>query len=37
MFSDRVPPGARYVYALVAVDTAGNASPPSERVEETAR
>ena len=28
-----VQPGARYVYAVVAVDKAGNASPPSTRVE----
>ena len=34
-----VTPGVRYVYAVVAVDAADppNASPPSERVEETAR
>ena len=32
-----VKPGARYVYAVVAVDKAGNASPPSTRVEGTAR
>lgn len=34
-----VTPGVRYVYAVVAVDTADppNASAPSERVEETAR
>jgi hypothetical protein len=36
-FQDRVPAGVRYVYALEAVDKAGNASQPSERVEETAR
>ena len=36
-FQDRVPAGVRYVYALKAVDKAGNASPPSERIEETAR
>ena len=29
--------GVRYVYAIVAVDTAGNRSPESNRVEETAR
>jgi hypothetical protein len=32
-----VRPGQRYVYAVVAVDRAGNVSPPSNRVEETAR
>jgi hypothetical protein len=36
-FQDRVPAGVRYVYALKAVDKAGNASPASERIEETAR
>ena len=36
-FSDAVEPGVRYVYAIKAVDKAGNASPFSERVEETAR
>ncbi len=30
-------PGSRYVYAIVAVDKAGNASAQSNRVEETAR
>jgi hypothetical protein len=30
-------PGVRYVYAIVAVDTAKNTSPQSLRVEETAR
>ncbi|MEW6322961.1 MAG: fibronectin type III domain-containing protein, partial [Acidobacteriota bacterium] len=34
---ERVTPGTRYVYAVVAVDTAGNASGQSNRVEETAR
>jgi hypothetical protein len=29
--------GVRYVYAVVAIDTAGNASKPSKPVEETAR
>ena len=29
--------GARYTYAIVAVDRSGNASPPSARVEGTAR
>ena len=32
-----VTPGVRYVYAVVAVDTAGNRSPQSPRVEDTAR
>ena len=36
-YTDTVQPDTRYVYAVVAVDTAGNASVPSERVEETAR
>lgn len=36
-FTDAVQPGAHYVYAIKAVDKAGNASPYSERVEETAR
>ena len=36
-FQDRVPAGVRYVYALRAVDKAGNASQPSERLEESAR
>ena len=36
-FQDRVPAGVRYVYALRAVDKAGNASQPSERLEEAAR
>jgi len=36
-FADAVQAGARYAYAVQAVDTAGNASAPSERVEETAR
>ncbi len=34
---DTVKPGARYVYAVVAVDRSKNHSPPSSRVEETAR
>ena len=34
---ESVRPGVRYVYAVVAVDTAGNASGQSNRVEETAR
>ena len=37
VFQDRVPAGVRYVYALRAVDKAGNVSPLSESVEETAR
>jgi hypothetical protein len=32
-----VRPGVRYVYAVVAVDTSGNRSEPSNRVEETPR
>lgn len=32
-----VKPGVRYVYSVVAVDRAGNRSPESNRVEETAR
>lgn len=36
-FQDRVPAGVGYVYALRAVDKAGNASQPSERLEEAAR
>jgi hypothetical protein len=36
-FQDRVQPGVRFAYAIQAVDTAGNVSPPSTRVEETAR
>lgn len=34
---DSVRPGTRYVYAVVAVDRAGNASSQSNRAEETAR
>jgi len=36
-FQDHAPPGVRFAYAVRAVDTAGNLSPPSARVEETAR
>jgi hypothetical protein len=36
-FQDRVPAGVRYVYALRAVDRAGNASQASEPIEETPR
>ena len=36
-FSDRVPSGARFVYAVQAVDRAGNVSGESARIEETAR
>jgi len=36
-FQDKVQPGVRYAYAVRAVDTAGNMSAPSVRVEETAR
>ena len=34
---ETVKPGSRYVYAVVAVDRAGNLSPQSNRAEETAR
>jgi predicted small lipoprotein YifL len=34
---DTARPGVRYTYAVVAVDKAGNRSPESNRVEETAR
>jgi fibronectin type 3 domain-containing protein len=34
---ETVTPGTRYVYAVVAVDRAGNQSPESNRQEETAR
>jgi len=36
-FTDMVKPGVRFVFAVRAVDAAGNLSPPSARVEETAR
>jgi hypothetical protein len=36
-FQDHAPTGVRFAYAVQAVDTAGNLSPPSARVEETAR
>ena len=36
-FTDKVAAGVRFVYAIKAVDKAGNASEYSERVEETAR
>jgi hypothetical protein len=36
-FTDGVQPGVRYVYAIKAVDKAGNSSAWSERVEEMAR
>jgi predicted small lipoprotein YifL len=36
-YQDRVPAGERYVYAVEAVDKAGNASPASEGIEEAAR
>jgi hypothetical protein len=36
-FQDHAPAGVRFAYAVQAVDTAGNLSPPSARVEETAR
>jgi hypothetical protein len=37
IFNDAVQPGVRYVYAIVAVDKAGNRSGPSNRFEEAAR
>lgn len=36
-FRDTVPRGARFAYAVKAIDKAGNASPESARVEEAAR
>jgi len=36
-FTDTVQADTRYAYAVLAVDSAGNASAPSEPVEETAR
>jgi hypothetical protein len=36
-FKDDLAPGTRHVYAVRAVDKAGNLSAPSNRVEETAR
>jgi hypothetical protein len=36
-FQDHAKPGVRFAYAVQAVDTAGNVSPPSARIEETAR
>lgn len=36
-FADAVKAGVRYAYAVQAVDSADNASKPSDRVEETAR
>jgi hypothetical protein len=36
-FTDTVPTGMRYWYAVQAIDKAGNASPPSERRSEAAR
>jgi hypothetical protein len=36
-FTDSVQPGARYVYAVEAIDKAGNIGPISNRAEETAR
>ena len=36
-FTDEVKAGVQYVYAVQAVDKAGNVSPASNRVEETAR
>jgi len=37
VFDDKVPPGMRYVYAVQAVDRAGNHSPASAPVEDAAR
>jgi hypothetical protein len=37
IFTDKVQPGTRYVYAIKAVDKAGNQSEPSNREEVTAR
>jgi hypothetical protein len=36
-FNDMVQSGVPFIYAVQAVDKAGNVSPPSNRVEETAR
>ncbi len=36
-FRDSVPGGVRVTYAVQAVDTSGNVSPMSNRIEETAR
>jgi hypothetical protein len=36
-YTDTVPSGSRYVYAVVAVDQSNNVSEPSDRKEETAR
>jgi hypothetical protein len=36
-FKDNVKPGVRFIFAVQAVDAAGNVSPASARVEETAR
>jgi hypothetical protein len=36
-FTDRVQPGVHFVYAVRAVDKAGNVGPFSDRVDETAR
>ena len=36
-YTDSVPSGAHFVYAIQAVDRAGNASQESQRIEETAR
>jgi hypothetical protein len=36
-YTDAVPAGTRYVYAVTAVDRSGNASGPSPRVEAAAR
>jgi hypothetical protein len=36
-FTDKVQPGERFIYAIKAIDKAGNSSTFSERTEETAR
>jgi hypothetical protein len=36
-FTDTVQTGLRYIYAVQAIDKAGNVSPLSNRAEETAR
>jgi hypothetical protein len=36
-FRDMVPRGARFAYAVKAIDKAGNLSAESARIEETAR
>jgi hypothetical protein len=36
-YTDKVPSGATYVYAVQAVDKSGNISAPSARKQETSR